>query len=89
MDTEAFVITILEASKLFRYECSDKNDKPSKRSRAVMETLANETILLKEAPNLWLEYNAFNSAFHNTLKKRFYQQEKLDRQLFDTIYAMA
>ncbi len=88
MDTEAFVRAILEETKLFRYECSDKNDNPSKRSREVIDILSNEAILLNEVPNLWLGYNAFNSVLHNTLKKSFYQQEKLDRQLFDTVFAM-
>ncbi len=88
MDTEAFVKAILEETKLFRYECSDKNDNPSKRSREVIDILSNEAILLNEVPNLWLGYNAFNSVLHNTLKKSFYQQEKLDRQLFDTVFAM-
>lgn len=88
MDTEAFVRAILEETKLFRYECSDKNDNPSKRSREVIDILSNEAILLNEVPNLWLGYNSFNSVLHNTLKKSFYQQEKLDRQLFDTVFAM-
>jgi hypothetical protein len=89
MDTEKFVRDILEQTKLFRYECSDKNDSPSKKSREVIEILNHEALLLNEAPNLWSGYNAFNSVLHNTLKKSFFQQEKLDKQLFNTVYEMA
>ena len=89
LDTKAFVRDILEKTKLFRYECSDKNDNPSKKSREVIEILNYEALLLNEAPNLWLGYNAFNSVLHNTLKKSFSSQEKLDKKLFDKIYEMA
>jgi hypothetical protein len=88
IDTEAFVKEILTRTELFKYECSDKNDSPSKRSREVIEILNYEALLLNEVPNLWLGYNAFNSVLHNTLKKSFFQQEKLDRQLFNTVYEM-
>lgn len=88
IDTEAFVKEILTRTEFFKYECSDKNDSPSKRSREVIEILNYEALLLNEVPNLWLGYNAFNSVLHNTLKKSFFQQEKLDRQLFNTVYEM-
>lgn len=89
IDTKAFVRDILEKTKLFRYECSDKNDDPSKKSREVIKILDNEAILLNEAPNLWLGYNAFNSVLHGTLKKSFSQQEKIDKKLFQEIYELA
>lgn len=89
LDTEKFVKEILEKTKLFRYECSDKNDNPSKKSREVIEILNYEALLLNEAPNLWLGYNAFNAMLHRTLKKSFSQQEKLDKKLFNEIYEMA
>ncbi len=88
MDTEAFVKDILERTKLFRYECSDKNDSPSKKSREVIEILSHEAILLNEAPNLWLGYNAFNAVLHRTLKKTFSQQKKPDKVLFNEISNM-
>ncbi len=88
IDTKAFVKDILEETKLFRYECSDKNDNPSKKSREVLEKLSCEAIILNENPNLWLGYNAFNSVLHNTLKKSFSQQEKLDKVLFNAVYEM-
>ncbi len=88
LDTKAFVQNILKRTKLFRYECSDKNPEPSKKSREVIEILDNEAILLNETPNLWLGYNAFNSVLHGTLKKSFSNQERLDRKLFDEIYEM-
>ena len=88
MDTEAFVKDILERTKLFRYECSDTNDGPSKKSREVIEVLNHEAIELNERPNLWLGYNAFNAVLHNTLKKPFSAQEKLDKVLFNKIYDM-
>jgi len=88
IDTEAFVKGILEKTNLFRYECSDKNDNPSKKSREVIDILNYEALTLNEKPNLWLGYNAFNSVLHNTLKKTFSGQEKLDKVLFNEIYNM-
>lgn len=88
IDTEAFVKDILEKTNLFRYECSDKNDNPSKKSREVIDILNYEALTLNEKPNLWLGYNAFNSVLHNTLKKTFSGQEKLDKVLFNEIYSM-
>jgi hypothetical protein len=89
IDTKEFVKAILVKTKLFRYECSDKNSDPSKKSREVIEILNDEALLLNEEPNLWLGYNAFNSVLHNVLKKSFGQQERLDKKLFDEVYAMA
>lgn len=89
IDTKEFVRDILEKTKLFRYECSDKNDEPSKKSRELIEIINYEALLLNEVPNLWLGYNAFNSILHGTLKKSFSSQEKLDKKLFDEIYEMA
>lgn len=89
IDTKEFVKAILEKTKLFRYECSDKNSEPSKKSREVLEILNYEALLLNEEPNLWLGYNAFNAVLHHTLKKSFSQQEKLDKRLFNEIYEMA
>jgi hypothetical protein len=88
IDTEAFVKDILEKTNLFRYECSDKNDNPSKKSREVIDILNYEALTLNEKPNLWLGYNTFNSVLHNTLKKTFSGQEKLDKVLFNEIYSM-
>lgn len=89
IDTKEFVKAILDRTKLFRYECSDKNSDPSKKSREVLEILNYEALLLDEEPNLWLGYNAFNSVLHNVLKKSFGQQERLDKKLFDEVYALA
>ena len=57
IDTQEFVKAILDRTKLFRYECSDKNSDPSKKSREVIEILNYEALLLNEEPNLWLGYN--------------------------------
>ena len=67
---------------------SDKNDDPSKKSREVIELINDEPFPSYSKPNLWVGYNAFNWMLHNTLKKSFSQQEKLDKMLFDEIYAM-
>ncbi|MBC9798455.1 DUF932 domain-containing protein [Sinomicrobium weinanense] len=71
LDPEEFVREVLERTKLFRYECSDKNDDPSKKAREILEILDRESLLLHEAPNLWLGYNAFNAVLHRNLKKAF------------------
>ena len=89
IDTKEFVKAILDRTNLFRYECSDKNNDPSKKSREILEILDNEALLLDEKPNLWIGYNAFNQMLHNTLKKSFLQQERLDKKLFDAVYEMA
>ena len=88
IDTEEFVKAVLAETELFRFQCSDANPNPSKKSRRVLELLSHEALALDERPNLWLGYNAFNSILHNTLKKSFTQQEKLDKLLFDTVYKM-
>ena len=88
IDTKAFVKEILEKTKLFRYECSDKNDNPSKKSRELLDMIAEEGHDYYKTPTLWDGYNAFNWMLHNTLKKTFSQQEKFDKILFDEIYAM-
>lgn len=88
IDTKAFVKEILERTKLFRYECSDKNDDPSKKSRELLDLISKEGCDGHTSPTLWDGYNAFNWTLHNTLKKGFSQQERLDRVLFDEIYAM-
>lgn len=89
IDTKAFVKAILDKTKLFRYECSDKNSDPSKKSREVLEIIDFEALILNQDPNLWLGYNAFNSILHNSLKKSFSKQVMLDKNLFDKIYEMA
>lgn len=89
IDTKEFVKAILERTKLFKYECSDKNSDPSKKAREVIEVLDYEALLLNEEPNLWLGYNAFNNVLHNTLKRSFGQQERFDKRLFDEVYALA
>lgn len=88
IDAEKFVKKILDRTKLFRYECSDKNPSPSKKAIDVLEIIYNEPFGGYTSSNLWLGYNAFNWVLHNTLKKSFSQQEKLDKLLFDEIYAM-
>lgn len=87
-NTEKFVKEVLERTNLFKYESTSKNKKPSNKAIEVLETLHNEPLPAYRNPNLWLGYNAFNWVLHNTLKKTFSQQEKLDVKLFDEIYAM-
>ncbi|GGK18867.1 hypothetical protein GCM10007962_11310 [Yeosuana aromativorans] len=88
IDTKAFVKDILEKTKLFRYECSDKNDDPSKKSRELLDMIAEEGHHYHPTPTLWDGYNAFNWMLHNTLKKTFSRQERLDKVLFDEIFAL-
>ena len=88
IDIKAFVKDILDKTKLFRFECSDHNDEPSKKSRELIELIENESSSIEARPSLWTGYNAFNWMLHNTLKKGFAQQEKLDKVLFDEIYEM-
>lgn len=89
LDTKDFVREVLERTKLFRYECSDRNDAPSKKAREVIAILNHEAVLLGTTPNLWLGYNAFNAVLHRNLKKGFSKQQGLDKQLFETVYEIA
>ncbi len=88
LDTKEFVREVLHRTKLFRYECSDRNDAPSKKAREVIDILDHEAVLLGTTPNLWLGYNAFNEVLHGSLKKTFSGQERLDKELFQTVYEM-
>jgi len=88
IDTMAFVKDILDKTKLFRFEYSDHNDEPSKKSRELIELIENDSDAIEVKPTLWAGYNAFNWMLHNNLKKGFVQQEKLDKVLFDEIYEM-
>ena len=88
IDTKEFVKSILDRTKLFRYECSDKNENASKKSKEVLAILNYESLLLNEEPNLWIGYNAFNAVLHNTLKKGFSAQERFDKILFEEVYRM-
>ena len=56
LDTKAFVKEVLDKTQLFRYECSDTNDDPSKRAREVLDILDDEATQLGVTPNLWLGY---------------------------------
>ncbi|MGB3342796.1 MAG: DUF932 domain-containing protein [Aequorivita sp.] len=60
IDSKAFVKEILEETKLFRYECSDKNNNPSKKSRELLDMIAEEGHDYYATPTLWDGYNAFN-----------------------------
>ena len=88
IDTKAFVKEILEKTKLFRYECSDKNDSPSKKSRELLDLITEDGCDYNTTPTLWDGYNAFNWMLHNTLKKTFSQQEKLNKVIFNEVYTM-
>ncbi|MFS4418154.1 DUF932 domain-containing protein [Maribacter sp. 2307ULW6-5] len=88
IDTRAFVKDILARTKLFRYDCSDTNDDPSKKSRTLLDLIDGEVKDSNRKPTLWDGYNAFNWMLHNSLKKTFTQQEKLDKLIFDEVYAM-
>ncbi|SFC84191.1 protein of unknown function [Zunongwangia mangrovi] len=88
LDTKQFVKDVVEHMNLFRYECSDKNPEPSKKSKEVLNILSQESKLLNEEPNFWLGYNALNHVLHTRLKKSFQQQKRLDQKLFDTVLEM-
>lgn len=88
IDNEKFVRNILESTKLFKYGRKNENDNPSNKAIEILEILYNEPFGGYSTSNLWLGYNAFNWVLHNTMKKTFSQQEKLDKLLFNEIYAM-
>jgi hypothetical protein len=80
---------IAEETKLFKFECSDKNPLPSLNARTVIETIEREQRYFKEDINLWHVYNAFNELLHDKLKKNFDQQEKIDKKIFDAVLELA
>jgi len=80
---------IAEETKLFKFECSDKNPLPSLNARTVIETIEREQRHFKEDINLWHVYNAFNELLHDKLKKNFDQQEKIDKKIFNAVLELA
>lgn len=65
IDNKTFVKDILEKTKLFWYECSDKNDNPSKKSRELLDMIEEEGHDYYKKPTLWDGHNAFNWILHN------------------------
>lgn len=84
-DLKDFVKVTAEDIGLFKYECSDTNDDPSLNARTVLETISKEASLLKEQPNAWIGYNAFNEILHNKFKKTFGEQKRIDSKLFNSV----
>lgn len=80
---------IAEETKLFKYECSEKNPLPSLNARTVIETIEREQRYFKEDINLWHVYNAFNELLHTKLKKNFDQQENIDKKIFNAVLELA
>jgi hypothetical protein len=89
IDPKELVKQIAEETKIFKYECSEKNPLPSLNARTVIETIEREQRNFKEDANLWHVYNAFNELLHTKLKKTFDQQEKLDKVLFNAVLEYA
>lgn len=83
-DPSEIVKRIADETKLFKFESSEKNPLPSLNARLVLETVQNESLILKEDANMWMVYNAFNELLHGKMKKTFDQQKKLDKELFNT-----
>ena len=88
-DLNEFVRITCEELKIFNFHSSEKNPDPSLNARIVIDTIKNESSILKTAPNLWLGYNAFNEILHGKLKKSFEVQKQMDSKLFNTILEMA
>ena len=82
-DPKEIVKRIADETKLFKFECSDKNAEPSLNARIILESIEHEQLQLKEDANMWMVYNAFNELLHTKLKKTFDQQEKLDKVIFE------
>lgn len=85
---EEIIKRIADETKLFKYECSDKNDLPSLNARTILQTIEKEQLQLNEDPNMWLVYNAFNELLHNKIKKTFDQQQKMDKTIFNLAFEM-
>ncbi|AGN89401.1 DUF945 domain-containing protein [Flavobacterium psychrophilum] len=84
-DPSEIVQHIAQQTKLFKFESSDKNPAPSLNARLVIETIENETLILKEDANMWMVYNAFNELLHGKIKKTFDQQKKIDKEIFNLV----
>lgn len=82
-DLEDFVRITAEELDLFSFETSEKNPEPSKKARAIIETIEREANLLGEKPNMWLGYNAFNEYVHGQNLRNFEVKKKLDTKIFD------
>jgi hypothetical protein len=88
-NTKEFVRLTADALKLFQYEISETNQEPSLNARLVLESIEQESNVLRVQPNFWIGYNAFNEVLHNKLKKTFEQQKIIDSRLFETVFEMA
>lgn len=82
-DLRKFVKVTADHFNLFQFECSEKNAKPSRNARLVIEGIEKKAWLLNTKPNFWLGYNAFNALLHGKLKKTFDAQKNLDARIFE------
>lgn len=82
-DLSEFVKMTATELNLFQYAASEKNQSPSLNARTVIETIKREAFLLKEQPNYWLGYNAFNEILHGKFKKTFEAQKNMDEKIFE------
>ncbi len=86
-NTEKFVKTICDSTKLFKFEKSEKNAEPSLNAQLVIDTIKAEAKELNDKPNLWIGYNAFNAILHGKLSKTFDAQRNIDQRLLEEIYS--
>lgn len=82
-DLSDFVKVTATSLNLFQYAASEKNQSPSLNARTVIETIEREAYALKEQPNYWLGYNAFNEILHGKFKKTFEAQKNMDEKIFE------
>jgi hypothetical protein len=88
-DINEFVKYVLGKTGLAKYEKSEKNpDEPSKIAQQIIDTIQKEAGQLGATPNLWLGYNAFNEYIHGVESKPFFEKERADKKIFNTILEM-
>ncbi len=84
-DLPTFVEAVLDHTALFRYDRSDTNPEPSKKSERIIELIELESLALGTHANHWIGFNAFNYMLHNETKKSFSKQHAFDKQVFQTV----
>ncbi len=86
-DVQELVKHLVNSNGIFKFEASDKNPEPGSNGRIVLNTVANESQILKTVPNAWIVYNAVNEWIYNDAinKKDEGARKDLDVKLFASI----
>lgn len=87
-DLHNHIQQVVETTKAFRYDKSDKNTAPSLNSELVHGIILRDAESTNVEPNAWLLYSGFNELIHGKLQKNFTDQKALDTNVFNAVTEM-